>query len=40
MASKATLNARNLAALGADRLADLLLEITKGNAGAKAAVEA
>tara|TARA_R110002074_G_scaffold389165_1_gene572342 strand:+ start:3543 stop:4892 length:1350 start_codon:yes stop_codon:yes gene_type:complete len=35
MASKTTLNAKNLAALGADRLADLLLEVTKGNAGAK-----
>lgn len=35
MASKTTLNAKNLAALGADRLADLILEITKGNAGAK-----
>jgi len=35
MASKTTLNANNLAALGADRLADLMLEITKGNAGAK-----
>jgi hypothetical protein len=35
MASKTTLNAKNLAALGVDRLAGLLLEITKGNAGAK-----
>lgn len=35
MASKTTLNAKNLAALGAERLADLLLEVTKGNAGAK-----
>jgi Family of unknown function (DUF6880) len=35
MASKTTLNAKNLAALGADRLADLLLEVTKGNAGSK-----
>lgn len=35
MASKTTLNTKNLAALGADRLAELLLEITKGNAGAK-----
>jgi hypothetical protein len=35
MASKKTLNANNLAALGADRLADLILEVTKGNAAAK-----
>ena len=35
MASKTTLNAKNLAALGAERLADLLLEVSKGNAGAK-----
>lgn len=35
MTSKTTLNAKNLAALGADRLADLMLDITKGNAGAK-----
>jgi hypothetical protein len=35
MASKKTLNAKNLAALGADRLADLILEVTKGNAAAK-----
>jgi len=35
MASKKTLNAKNLAALGSDRLAALLLDITKGNAGAK-----
>lgn len=35
MAPKTTLNADNLAALGAERLADLLIEITKGNAGAK-----
>ncbi len=35
MASKTTLNAKNLAALGAERLADLLLDVTKGNAGAK-----
>lgn len=35
MTSKTTLNARNLAALGADRLADLVLELAKGNAGAK-----
>ncbi|MEM6942649.1 MAG: DUF6880 family protein [Pseudomonadota bacterium] len=35
MASKKTLNATNLAALGADRLAALLLEVTKGDAAAK-----
>ena len=35
MASKTTLNTKNLAALGAERLADLLLDITKGNADAK-----
>ena len=35
MASKKTLNAKNLTALGAERLADLLLEVTKGNAAAK-----
>lgn len=35
MASKKTLNAKNLAALGADRLAALLMEVTKGNATAK-----
>jgi hypothetical protein len=35
MTSKTTLNAKNLAALGADRLADLVLELAKGNAGAK-----
>jgi hypothetical protein len=35
MASKKTLNAANLAALGTERLADLLLEVTKGNAAAK-----
>ena len=33
--AKKPLNAKNLAALGADRLAALLLEITKGNASAK-----
>lgn len=35
MASKKTLNARNLEALGAARLAELLMEISEGNAAAK-----
>ena len=35
VASKKTLNANNLEALGAARLAQLLLEITKGDATAK-----
>lgn len=35
MASKTTLNAKNLEALGAARLADLLLEITAGDAALK-----
>lgn len=35
MASDKTLNARNLAALGADRLADILLELVAGDAAAK-----
>ena len=35
MASKNTLNAKNLEALGAERLADLLIEISAGNATAK-----
>lgn len=35
MASDKTLNARNLVALGADRLAELLLELATGNAPAK-----
>jgi hypothetical protein len=35
MASKSTLNARNLEALGAERLAALLIEICNGNAAAK-----
>lgn len=35
MASTKTLNATNLAALGAGRLADLLLEISAGDAGAR-----
>ncbi len=32
MASKKVLNARNLAALGAERLAELLIEVSTGNA--------
>lgn len=32
MASKTTLNAKNLEALGAERLAELLIEITTGDA--------
>ena len=35
MASKTNLNAKNLEALGAERLAALLLEISAGNAAAK-----
>lgn len=35
MASKTTLNAKNLEALGAARLADLLLEVSSGNAATK-----
>jgi hypothetical protein len=35
MPSEKTLNAKNLAALGAKRLADLLLEVTAGDAAAK-----
>lgn len=35
MASDKTLNTKNLAALGADRLAELLLELTSGDAAAK-----
>lgn len=35
MASNTTLNAKNLAALGADRLADILLELVSGDAAAK-----
>lgn len=35
MASEKTLNAKNLAALGAERLAELLLELAKGDAAAK-----
>ena len=33
--SKKTLNAKNLEALGAERLAELLMEISRGNAAAK-----
>ncbi|MBB4287593.1 DUF6880 family protein [Roseospira goensis] len=35
MPSKKTLNAQNLEALGAEKLAELLLEVTTGNAAAK-----
>jgi len=35
MASKTTLNAKNLEALGPERLAQLLIEVTTGNAAAK-----
>lgn len=35
MASDKTLNAKNLAALGAERLAELLLELAKGDAASK-----
>ncbi len=35
MATKTTLNSKNLEALGAERLAELLLEISEGDAGAK-----
>lgn len=35
MAAKTTLNAKNLEALGAERLAELLVEISTGNAAAK-----
>lgn len=35
MASDKTLNAKNLAALGAERLAELLLELSKGDAASK-----
>jgi len=35
MASKTTLNAKNLEALGAERLAELLIEISTGNANHK-----
>ncbi|MGC2855142.1 DUF6880 family protein [Novispirillum sp. DQ9] len=35
MASKSTLNAKNLEALGAERLAELLMELSAGDAAAK-----
>ena len=35
MASTKTLNAKDLAALGAERLAELLIEVSTGNAGVK-----
>lgn len=35
MASKTTLNAKNLETLGAERLAELLIEISTGSAVAK-----
>jgi hypothetical protein len=35
MAPKKTLNLQNLAALGAERLAELLIEISDGNAAVK-----
>ena len=35
MTSKTTLNAKNLEALGAKRLAQLLIEVSTGNAAAK-----
>ena len=35
MASKRTLNARNLEALGAERLAELLMEISTGRSAAR-----
>ena len=35
MASRKTLNAKNLEALGAERLAELLIEVSTGNAGVK-----
>lgn len=35
MASKTTLNAKNLEALGAERLAELLIDISTGSAAAK-----
>ena len=36
MASKSTLNAKNLEALGTERLAQLLIEISTGNGGRQA----
>jgi hypothetical protein len=35
MAAKTTLNAKNLETLGLERLAELLIEISSGNAAAK-----
>ena len=35
MASRKTLNAKDLEALGAERLAELLVEVSTGNAGVK-----
>ena len=35
MASRKTLNAKNLEALGPERLAELLIEISRGNAAAQ-----
>ncbi len=35
MASTKTFNAKELEALGAERLAELLIEVSTGNAGAK-----
>lgn len=35
MAAKSTLNAKNLEALGAERLSELLIELSTGNAAAK-----
>ena len=35
MAAKTTVNAKNLEALGLERLAELLIEISAGNAAAK-----
>jgi hypothetical protein len=35
MASRKTLNAKDLEALGAERLAELLIEVSTGNAGVK-----
>ncbi|WP_176559504.1 DUF6880 family protein, partial [Rubellimicrobium roseum] len=35
MAAKTTLNAKNLEALGAPRLAELLIELSTGDAAAK-----
>ena len=35
MATKTSLNAKNLEPLGAERLAELLIEISAGNAAAK-----